>query len=137
MHLIRYHSLGVHDNGCRDVGRGDEALGFGDVEAQAVAEDDGEEVGDGVGGGGGKAEEGGEAPDFQVEGVFEVGAEAELVRDGVLAVFFDAGDDEGGFGLVDELPRVLGLFGEIDDEEVACDAEEASNDAFHLGFLVS
>lgn len=135
MQSVRHHGLGVHDNGCRDIRGSDEALGFGDTEAQAAAEDDGEEVGDGVGGGGGKAEEGGEAPDFHVEGVLEVGANAELVGDGVVAVFLDAGHDVGGFGLVDELPRVLGLFGEIDDEEVACDAEEASDDAFPLDFF--
>ena len=40
---------GEHDNGGEAVGRGDEALGGAEREVHAFAENDGEEVGDGVG----------------------------------------------------------------------------------------
>lgn len=39
----------VHHYACGGVGGRDEALGFGEGEAHAAAEDDGEEVGEGVG----------------------------------------------------------------------------------------
>ena len=65
MPLVAVVGTAVHPDGGEDVGWGDEALGGADAEAHALVEDDGEEVGDGVGAGGREAEEGGEAPDLE------------------------------------------------------------------------
>jgi len=70
-------SASEHDDcGC-DVRGSNEALGFSDGEAHSETEDDGEEVGDGVGVCCREAEEAGESPDFGVEGVLEVGFQGE------------------------------------------------------------
>jgi hypothetical protein len=61
-----------HDDSSEDVGRSDKALGGCHIEPHADVENDGQEVGDGIGAGGGEAKQAGEAPDFQVQGVAEV-----------------------------------------------------------------
>lgn len=50
-----------------------------------------------------------------------------------MAVEFDAGDDEVGFGFGEEFPRCGGVFGEVDDEEVADYAQDAGEETFDLG----
>lgn len=130
--LIGEDGLNVHEESCGGVGRGDEALCLGDIEAHAEHEDDGEEVGDGVGGGGAEAEEGGEAPDLEITGVAKVLAQVERGSDCVGAVLFDARDHEVDLFVVEEAAGALGLIGEVDEEEVADEAEDAGEDAFHL-----
>ena len=73
---------GVHDDGGEDVGWRNQALGCSDVEAHSFSQNDGQEVGDRIGGGRGEAEEAGEAPDFEIEGVLEVFADLEPVGKG-------------------------------------------------------
>lgn len=125
--------MGVHEDARRRIGGRNEALSLCDIEAHAVHEDDGEEVGDGVGGGGAKAKERGKAPDLEVAGVAEVLAEAELGGDGVSAVLLDARDHEVDLLIAEEAAGALGLVGEVDEEEVAGNADTAGEDTFHLG----
>ena len=88
--------------GSEYVGWRDQALCLADAEAHALLEDDGQEIGDGVGAGGREAEEGCEAPDLEVQSVPEVLAPVELGGNGVVAIFLNAGYDEGGFFLGEE-----------------------------------
>ena len=124
---------GEHDDRGGNIRRRDKALGGREAKAHALFQNDGEEVGDGVRVGSGEAEEGGEAPDFEIEGVAEVGTNAEGLRDGVVAVLLDPSDDEGGFLFVEELQaEVLGrLLREVDDQHVACEAKNAGDEALH------
>jgi hypothetical protein len=69
----------VHDNGCKDVGRCDQTLAGSNIEAHPFVQNDGQEVGDGVGTGRGQAEEGSEGPDLEIESVLQVLAPFEAV----------------------------------------------------------
>ena len=131
--FIGKDGLDEHEEPSCGVGGSNEALCLCDVEAHAEHEDDGEEVGDGVGGGGAEAEEGGEAPDLEIAGVAQVLAEVELGGDGVGAVLLDARDHKVDLLVREEAVGTLGLVGEVDEEEVAGDGDAAGEDAFHLG----
>ena len=92
-----------HDERSEDIGRRNETLRGGDIEAHARIENDGQEIGDGVGIGGCKAKESGEAPNLQVEGVLEVFANVKFLWDCIVTILLDAGNDESRLLLVQEL----------------------------------
>ncbi len=49
-----------------------------------------------------------------------------------MAVDFNAGNNECGFFGGEEMPGFGGKFGEVDDEKVPGEAEDAGYDAFYL-----
>ena len=134
------------------VGGCDEALCFGDVETHAFLEDDGEEVGNGVGTGrgrsvvvfddtrsteyshcGGQAEQRSKTPDFEISCTAQVVAEVELFWDGIVTVLLDPCNDEGGFLLVQEAEGQAGplgrFLGEVGDGEGTDDADNDCQEA--------
>lgn len=72
----------------------------------------------------------GVAPDFEVQTALEELDRVPGLGLSVTAVLVDAVDDELGLALRQELPRCVGLVGEVDQEPVCDDAEEAGQGAF-------
>ena len=119
MVFIAQNSSAVHNDSGSYIRRSNETLGLGNAKPHPFSQNHGKEISDGVSVGGCQAEEGGEGPDFGVKGVFEIGGDVKGLGDGVMAVFFDSCDDEGGFGGGEEVEGGGRVFGEVDDEEVA------------------
>lgn len=120
----------------RGVGDGEGVEGGGDVRGggeeeggldgvSSSGEDDGEEVGEGVGGESRAHEEDGEAPELEVLEVDHRGSEGELVGLSVSSLDVDTVDDEGGLLLGEEGV----LVGEVDDDEVGEHSESDGNDS--------
>jgi len=122
----------VHDDCGKDVGWCNQALSLAGAESHAVLENDGQEVCDGVGDGGGTHEDDGEAPDLQVNGVGHVLFEVELFWDGIMSIFLNSGYDKGGFLLVKEVGTKKALLGskfwEVDDEIPSDEANDNCDD---------
>ncbi len=81
-------------------------------------QDNWEEVGNGVGGGGAETRERGENPDFQTGVVAEEFSDLELGRSGIGTIIVDAGDDKVDFLVGEEVLVTLGLVGKVDEEEL-------------------
>lgn len=129
MVFVAQHGKCEHDNGRKDVGRRNETLGRGDIEAHTGVEDDGQEIGDGVGVGGCQTKEGGKAPDLQVQCILQVTTQAEWFGNGVVAIFLNSSDDECGFLLVKEFQTKAfgGQFWKVDDEKKGNDGHDAGS----------
>lgn len=91
--FISIHCLDVHDNGSSHVGRRRETLSLGHAETHALLENDGHEVGNGVGIRRGQHVQRRKGPDFAVSKVAHVRTQVEGLGEGVGAVVLDARDD--------------------------------------------
>jgi hypothetical protein len=124
-----------HDEGGEDIGRRDQAVSCSGAETHAVLQDDGQEVGDSVGHGSGKQEQGCEAPYLKVEGSLHVGVEIEVLGNDVVAIFFDSSNDKVDLRLSEEfLLRGGGLSSKlrkVDDEVPANQADRDCDDSLH------
>lgn len=67
----------VHDDGGKDVWRGDQALRSSNSETHTLVENDGQEICDGVCASGGQAEKTGETPNLQVKSVGKIHLDVE------------------------------------------------------------
>lgn len=124
--------LRVHDDSSSNIRRRNEALRFSKRKLHSYSEDDGQEVGDGVGVCGGKHEERGKSPDLEVGGMGQVRLDVELCGEGVGAVLLDTGHDECGFSGREEVPGAGGELREVNYEEVADEGGNAGEEAFDL-----
>lgn len=153
MVLVTEPRRAVHEKAGHDVRRRDESLGLGEAETHALAQDNGQEVGDGVGNRGQAAEDDSEAPDLHVECWFEEGREAKRLGNGIatctrplagdsmyismtgqeprLTILVYSSHNEVALLLVEETARLVSVFGEIDQHEEAEDADEDGDDALH------
>lgn len=125
--LVAEPGSGEHEDGGGEVRGGDKTLGFADPETHTVREDDREEVGDCVSYGREAAKDHCETPDFQVESWTEEFPQVPGFRVGVAAVTVETANDKVAFGLVEESPGFISLIGEIDDKDVAEDADCEGN----------
>lgn len=132
MHLVTGIGEAHHDKCGKDVWWSDQAVGCCRAETHAVLQDDGKEVGDRVGHGGGEHEDQSEAPDLKIERALEVLGKVELLSHDIVSVLLNARNDEVNFLLVQEaLLRLRGLgceLGEVDDE---VPSDEADDDCDH------
>jgi hypothetical protein len=62
----------------------------------------------------------------------EVPAPGKLLGKRVGAVGLDARDHPGGLALAEKVPGLGRVLGEVDDDEVGADGEQAGEDAFDL-----
>jgi hypothetical protein len=115
--------------------RTDQALRCADGEAHAYVEDDGQEVRDGVGDGGGQTEQASERKNLQVQDATQVLAQVEGLGNNIVAILLDPGADESSFSLAQERQRRLGAFGcklgEVDDRDAADEADDDGDEALH------
>lgn len=119
-----------HDDPGKGVRRRHQTLGRADGEAQALVQDDGEEVGERVRDGGGVEKNQGITPDLPVRPGAQERAQGEGGHRGVATVGIDPADDPGPLAGGEEPPRLaLGGVGEIDNEPVARGGDEAREDA--------
>lgn len=108
-----------HDEAGENVRRRNQAVRSSSTEAHSILEDNREEVCDGVGNGGGEHENGSEAPHLQIQSIRKVLPHVEFFRQGIVAILFNAGDNEVDFLLVEELlahTRLVGKLREVDNE---------------------
>jgi hypothetical protein len=129
--LVCIVRLRVHQDGGGNIGRRDKALRRGQFETHAILQDDGKEVCDCVGAGRGETEEPGEAPDLEIHGGLEILPDFEWLGNGVVAILFDSGNNEGRFGFGEEAKAGGGLLGEVNDEVIPGEANGACDDSFH------
>ncbi len=124
-----------HQQARGGVGRSDQALRRGYAEPHIETEDDGEEVGDGICLCGRGEEDQSEAPDLQVEAGAQPLLEAERLRVGVAAVLVHLVHDEASLALVEEAPGLVGLVGEVDEEQVSDGGDDAGELLPSAGYL--
>ena len=103
----------------------------------ALSLHDREEVSDCVAVRGCEHEQPCKAPHFRIGSVFEIGTNFEGFRYRVGSIFLNCCNDKGCFALGKEAPRLLGEFGEVNDEEVAGNTSETGEKPFHLNIYQS
>ena len=125
-----------HPNSSDNVRWCNQALSHGSVETHTLVKNDGQEVGNSVGGRSGKTEKSGEAPDLAVETAAEIGREVEWLCDSILTILLDTSNDEVGLLLVQEaqserLALVGSVLWEIGDSESSDDCNYAGDQTLH------
>lgn len=127
--LVSKVAADEHDDAGECVWRGNEALSLVDREAKVAAENEGQGVCQGVGDGGGVEEDHGVGPDLPVGAALEEAGEVELGDDGVATVTLDAVDDPLALALPKEAPSLALGVGEVYEEPVGGNAEDAGDEA--------
>jgi hypothetical protein len=82
--------------------------------------------------GGSEHEQASESPHLEIECILKVGTEFEGLWNGIISVVLNTSDNESGFTLIEESPRLRGMLREVDNEEVSGNSEHACNDTFNL-----
>jgi hypothetical protein len=117
--VISCPSEADHDEGGEDVRGRNQAVGCCRAKPHTVLQNDGQEVGNGVCHGRGEHEKHSEAPDLEVKRSSKVLLDVELLGNGVVPVFLNAGNDVLRLLLGKEFlseARLVGQLGEVDDE---------------------
>jgi hypothetical protein len=120
-----------HDESSEDIRRCDEAVGSSSTEAHTVLKNDGQEIRNGVGDGGGEHEDGGKSPNLEVKAVLQVLLDVELLGERIVAILLDTGDNKVDLSLVEELlahTRLVGELREVNDEVPADETDDDGDD---------
>lgn len=127
--LVTVPSQAEHDETSKRIRWCHETLRRADVEAHALREDDGQEVCEGVGDGGGVEEYQSVYPDLPVATSAEETLQVEGKDLGVATVCLYTSTDPGLFSLAQERPGLPLAVGKINQKPVARNTEEARQDA--------
>lgn len=121
----------VDDDGGKGIGRSNQALSLADRESELEVENDGQEVGEGVGDGGGVEEDHGVGPNLPVETGTEVLLDGEFLDLDITTVGVDTSANPLLLGGAKERPGLSLGVGEVDEEPVADKTEHAGEDTFN------